>query len=99
MVGMFLDRPEPSPGGLRTAIQRRALRERTAERFDDRTELRLVKLLAVARARGAGDVLVHQGAAEIVGACLQYLTRAGDAALHPRRLHVRDRVAVGDPTD
>jgi hypothetical protein len=33
--------------GLRTSIERRALHERTTQRFDDLTELRLVELLAV----------------------------------------------------
>ena len=91
--------PQPAADGLRAAVERRALRERAAERLDDRAELRLVELLAVARAGGAGDVLVHQRAAEVVGAGLQDLARADDAALHPRRLDVVDPAAVRDAAD
>src|SRR5437762_1828378 len=60
---MLLDRAQASSGGLRAAVERRALCERAADRLDDRSERGLVELLAVARAGGTRDVLVHQGSA------------------------------------
>ena len=77
-----------------SAVERRALLERPAQSARRSTELCLVELLAVARAGGPRDVLVHQGAAEIVRARLQDLAGPADPALDPRRLHVGDRVAV-----
>ena len=60
-------RAQAAADGRGAAVERGALLERAAERLDDRAELGLVELLAVARAGGARDVLVHQRAAEVVG--------------------------------
>src|SRR5205823_10311139 len=67
-VRVILGRAQPPADGLGTPVQRRALHEPATERFDDRAQLGLVELLAVARTGGAGDVLVHQGPTEVVGA-------------------------------
>ncbi len=62
-------------------VQRGALDQRTPERLDDRLELLDAHALAV---RGAGrprDVLVHQGAPEVVGAGLASTCRAPSAPI------------------
>ena len=48
------------------------------------------EFLAVLGAGGAADALVHQRAAEVVGARLQRVLRALRPHLHPARLDVRD---------
>src|SRR4051794_1531804 len=63
---VVVDRAQAATLGRGAAVQRRALHERAAERLDDRAEHHVVSLLTVARARRPGDVLVHQGAAEVV---------------------------------
>src|SRR6478609_1405113 len=68
---VVVDRPEPATDGGGAAVERGALHERTAERLDDRTEHHVVGLLAVTRTGGARDVLVHQGAAEVVAPRLE----------------------------
>ncbi len=50
--------------------------------------------LPVRRARGARDVLVHQRAAEVVGARDEHLARALGAELHPGDLDVVDGAGV-----
>src|SRR4051812_3582449 len=88
---VVVDRPQPATDGGGAAVERGALHERAAERLDDRPEHHVVGFLAVARTRGTRDVLVHQGAAEVVAAGLERLTRAADARLDPRDLDVVDR--------
>src|SRR5437588_4924972 len=77
-------------------VEGRALLERPTERVDDFTEGVLVHALAVRRTGGAGDVLVHEGAAEVVGARLQDLAGTRCPDLHPGHLHVLDPRVVGD---
>src|SRR5881227_3551421 len=60
-------------------VEGRALLKGATDRFDDLPEGVLVHALAMGGAGGTRDVLVHQGAAQIVGARLQDLTSAGGA--------------------
>ena len=55
--------------------------------------------LAVAGAGGGGDALVHERAAEIVGAAREELARLGDAFLDPRRLQVLEGLAQHEAGD
>ena len=55
--------------------------------------------LAVRGARGARDVLVDEGAAEVVGARAEHLARALRAQLHPGDLDVVDGTGVAEPPD
>src|SRR5947209_4640582 len=80
-------------------VEGRALLEGTAEGLDDLAEGVLVHALAVRRPGSAGDVLVHQGAAQVVGSGLQHLAGAAGADLHPRDLHVLHPRVVGDAAD
>ena len=54
-------------------------------------------LLAVRRARRAGDVLIHQCAAEVVTARSEQLPGSAQSDLHPTRLDVVDPAVIGDP--
>ena len=60
---------------------------------------RLVELLAVARARGPRDVLVHQGAAQVVAPGRSAWRRAGDAGFTHETCTLSIQPAVGDPAD
>ena len=91
--------PEPLAHRGDPAVERRALLEWPTEGIDDRVEIAVVELLAVARARGPRDVLVHQRAAEVVAPGEQRLASAIETGLRPRDLHVVDPAAVGDPAD
>src|SRR5918994_6889060 len=73
-------------GRLDRRVQRRALLERTPERLDQGGEVAGRHLLAVGRSGGAGDVLVHQRAAEVVAAGLQELGAGDRPELDPREL-------------
>ncbi len=75
-------------GGI--AVERRALARLAAQRADQRLHAFGRHLLAVHRAGGAGDALVHQGAAEIVGACREAGGGAALAHLDPGGLDVAD---------
>src|SRR5262249_44212335 len=86
--------PQPAPPGTGAAVERGALLERATERLDDGAQLGLVELLPVAGARGARDVLVHEGAAEVVASGLERLAGTGDTGLDPRHLHVVDPTPV-----
>src|SRR4051812_40012772 len=80
-------------------VEGRALLERPTDGVDDLTEGILVHALAVRRAGGAGDVLVHERATEVVGARLQDLAGTRCPHLHPRHLHVLDPRVIGDAPD
>src|SRR6185503_4691696 len=60
-------------------------------------QLRGVETDAVVRAGHAGDVLLHQGAAEVVDPPAEALGRGVEPHLHPARLEVGDRPAEGQP--
>src|SRR2546421_1899641 len=87
----------PASGEGDAVVEGRALLKRPTERFDDLPEGVLVHSLSVRGTGGARDVLVHQGAAEVVGARLQHLAGAARAHLDPRHLHVRHPRVVSDP--
>ena len=95
-VVRWLRRPQPAAHGGGAPVERGALLERPAERVDDGVEVVVVELLAVAGAGGAGDVLVHQRAAEVVAPGEERLARAVEPGLGPRHLHVVDPSAVRD---
>ena len=67
------------------------------ERFCDVAEVLFGESLAMLRPCSAGDVLVHEGAAHVVGAGPQDLLSPRRADLHPRHLDVVDESVVGDP--
>src|SRR6185369_9575085 len=69
-------------------IERVALHRLAADRADQRFHVVRRKLLAVLGAGGARDALIHQRAAEIVGAGLQADCRAGRPHLYPGSLDV-----------
>ena len=62
---------QPAPDRRDPAVERRALLERAVERVDDGVEVGVVHLLAVLGAHGPRDVLVHEGAAEVVASTTQ----------------------------
>src|SRR5947209_16123906 len=71
----------PASGEGDAVVEGRALLKGTTEGFDDLPEGVLVHALSVRGARRARDVLVHQGAAEVVGARLQHLASTARADL------------------
>src|SRR4051794_38830860 len=86
-----------SPSGRSDpSVKRRALLQRASQRLDHSPETSLRHLLSVRRAGRPRDVLVHQRAAQIVGAGLQDLLDALHAHLDPTDLDVLDGAAVGD---
>ena len=92
-------RSQPAADRAGPSVERRALLEGPTERLDDLAELGLVELLAVAGAGRPRDVLVHERAAEVVGARSEGLAGAVDTHLHPRDLDVVDPSAVRDAGD
>ena len=78
-------------------IQRVALHRHAPDRADQRLHRLGRKLLPVLRAGRARDALVHQRAAEVVGAGVQAQRRAVRPHLHPRRLDVGDQRMQREP--
>src|SRR5665213_2012553 len=78
------------------AVQRGALGERPPEGGHQGPEAVGVHHLAVAGARRPRDVLVDQGAAEVVDARAEELAGSGGAHLDPAQLDVVDGAPVGD---
>ena len=72
-------------------VERRADARGAAEIGDQPLHRVGRQLFAVLGAGGTGDRLVHQGAAQVVGAGVQAIFGALDAHLHPRDLDVRDQ--------
>src|SRR5262249_5574630 len=73
------------------AVKRVALAGDAAERANDALHLDRRHLLSMARTGRSGDGLVHQRAAEIVGAAAQTCFHALAAHLHPGGLDVGDQ--------
>src|SRR5215469_15424420 len=73
------------------AVKRIALARDAAERANEALHLDRRHLLSVARTGRTGDGLVHQRAAEIVGAAAQTCFHALAAHLHPGGLDVGDQ--------
>src|SRR2546430_8226001 len=73
------------------AVKRIALAGDAAERANEALHFGWYHLLSVARTGRSGDGLVHQRAAEIVGAAAQTCLHALAAHLHPGGLDVGDQ--------
>ena len=98
-AGMFVDGPQPPAVGRHAAVERRALGERAPDRLDDRAELGSSSSwpwLAPAAREMFSSISVPPRS--FAPACRIWRAPA-DAALHPRHLHVGDRVAVRDAPD
>src|SRR5688572_26673878 len=83
----------------RRLIERRALCRPPAERRNDAVHCLRRKLLTMGCAGCARNALVHQRAAEVVGAGFEAGLRAADAHLHPRYLNVWDERVQREPRD
>ena len=84
-------------GVAHPAVQRGALGQGAPQGLDDGGEPLGVHHLTVAGPRGPRDVLVHQGAAEVIDSGPQDLADAFGPHLDPADLDVVDGAAVGDP--
>ena len=87
------------PFGAGIAVERGADTAGPTEFGDQRFHAVRRQLLAMLGAGGTGDRLVHQGAAEIVGAGIETILGALDAHLHPRGLDVPDVRVERQPAD
>src|SRR6266851_9150008 len=84
---------------LQDLVERATARPGPADLADEGLHHLGRKFLAVGGPDGPGDVLVHEGAAEVVAARVQGELRAGHAHLHPGHLDVGDPRMQGEAGD
>ena len=98
-----LKRPDIAGGrdplSRRTLVQRRALPGLAADALDQRIERLRLQFLAVNGARSPRDALVHQRAAQIVGAGVQAQLRTFGPHLDPGGLDIGDQWMQRQPRD
>ena len=84
-------------GTVNSSIGSCALSQSPAEWLDEIAKGFRSHPLAMGSPCSAGDIFVHQGAAEVVAPGVEKLTGSVLADLHPRELDVVDQASICDP--